>query len=304
MIAQKWPPIRCVIIICALYDNALHESELYAERLIEDFHIALSERQFLVYYQPKFDIRPENPILASAEALVRWKHPQFGMISPGVFIPLLEENGLIQKLDHYVWCEAASQIRAWKTKYGISVPVSVNVSRIDMYDPNLVGIFKDILEQYKLAPDELLLEITESAYTQDSMQIIDTVNQLRQLGFSIEMDDFGTGYSSLNMISRLPIDALKLDMQFIREAFNNGGDTGMIEVIIGIADYLKVPVIAEGVETEEQLKALKAIGCDIVQGYYFSKPVPSDEYEVFIEAKKRRLDSEQSSPVQSVENMF
>ena len=264
------------------YDDAMHESEMYTEQLIEDFHRAINERQFVVYYQPKFDIRPDIPVLNSAEALVRWDHPELGMISPGVFIPLFEENGLIQELDMYVWREAARQIAGWREKFGFAVPVSVNVSRIDMYDPGLVETFLQILEENGISTGDLYLEITESAYTQDSEQIINTVNELRLLGFKIEMDDFGTGYSSLNMISNLPIDALKLDMKFIRTAFSGRRDTRMLEVIIDIADYLQVPVIAEGVETEEQLFALKAMGCDIVQGYYFSRPIPVDEYESFV----------------------
>ncbi|MBR4163212.1 MAG: EAL domain-containing protein [Solobacterium sp.] len=271
----------------ALYDNKLHESQLYTEQLLEDFHDAIETRQFKVFFQPKFDIRPKIPVLTSAEALVRWFHPALGMISPGIFIPLFEENGLIRELDNYVWRQTAEQIRHWKDKFDFSVPVSVNVSRIDMYDPNLIDNLLGILKDSDLKPNDLLLEITESAYTQDSTQMIQVVEHLRELGFRIEMDDFGTGYSSLNMISKLPIDALKLDMMFIRSAFSNRRDTRMIEVIIDIADYLSVPVIAEGVETQEQLEALKAMGCDIVQGYYFSKPVPSDEYEHFIVEKKK-----------------
>ncbi|MBQ3378979.1 MAG: EAL domain-containing protein [Clostridia bacterium] len=269
-----------------IYDGALHEKQLYEEQLIEEFDGAISGRQFKVYYQPKFDVRPDIPVLASAEALVRWQHPKLGMISPGIFIPLFENNGLIQRLDGYVWREAAAQIRDWKDRFGFSVPVSVNVSRIDMYDPHLIDTLLGILSDHGLDPAELTLEITESAYTQDSEQIISTVNQLRELGFKIEMDDFGTGYSSLNMISTLPIDALKLDMQFIRSAFDRRRDTKMLEIIIDIANYLSVPVIAEGVETKEQLEALKAMGCDLVQGYYFSRPVPPDEYESFVRERK------------------
>ena len=272
----------------ALYDDALHESELYHEQLIEDFHTALTQEQFVVYYQPKFDIRPDIPVLASAEALVRWKHPRLGMISPGVFIPLFEDNGLIQELDLYVWRRSAAQVREWRDRFGISVPVSVNVSRVDMYDPHLIETFQNLLHEFGLTPGEILLEITESAYTEDSAQIIATVEKLRTLGFRIEMDDFGTGYSSLNMISSLPIDALKLDMKFIRDAFQDGRDTRLIEVIIDIADYLEVPVIAEGVETEDQLKALRAMGCDIVQGYYFSRPLPPEEYERFVEIRSHQ----------------
>ncbi len=271
-----------------LYDSTLHERELYAEQLIEDFHKAIREKQFKVFYQPKFDVRPEIPVLASAEALVRWQHPRLGMISPGIFIPLFEENGLIQTLDNYVWRTAAEQIRAWKERFGFAVPVSVNVSRIDMYDPKLIETLQDLLGDNGLSPREMLLEITESAYTQDSEQIIGMVSRLRELGFQIEMDDFGTGYSSLNMISALPIDALKLDMQFVRNAFKERKDTRMLEVIIDIADYLSVPVIAEGVETEEQLNALKAMGCDLVQGYYFSRPVPAEEYERFVTERMRQ----------------
>ena len=264
------------------YDETLHKKELFDEQLLEDFHTAIDERQFEVWYQPKFDIRKKAPLLSSAEALVRWRHPQLGMVSPGVFIPLFEANGLIEPLDQYVWRETAAQIRRWKDSIGFCVPVSVNVSRIDMLDPGLIDTFSALMRDYVLTPQDMLLEITESAYTQDSDQIIQMVNRLREMGFQVEMDDFGTGYSSLNMISTLPIDALKLDMQFIRNAFDRRHDTRMLEVIIEIADYLSVPVIAEGVETVEQLNALKAMGCDIVQGYYFSKPLPAAEFERFL----------------------
>ena len=267
------------------YDTKLHESRLFADQLLEDFHEALQQGQFQVYYQPKYDIRPDTPVLESAEALVRWKHPQLGMVSPGVFIPLLEANGLIQQLDQYVWREAAAQVRRWKDKFGKAVPVSVNVSRVDMYDPNLLNVFKNIMKEYGLTTAEYHLEITESAYTDDATSIIDTVKQMSRMSFRIEMDDFGSGYSSLNMLSTLPIDALKLEMKFIRTAFSGKRDTRMIELIIDIADYLKVPVIAEGVETEEQMLTLKQLGCDYVQGYYFSRPVPADEFEAFITAR-------------------
>ncbi|MCR4805437.1 MAG: EAL domain-containing protein, partial [Clostridia bacterium] len=274
------------------YDDNLHERELYAEQLIEDFPKAIAEGQFKVYFQPKFDVRPDTPVLASAEALVRWIHPDMGMISPGVFIPLFEENGLIQKLDTYVWRETARQIRDWKDRLHYSVPVSVNVSRVDVYDEDLADTLQDVLNEHGLSASDMLLELTESAYTQDSTQIVETAEKLRGMGFKIEMDDFGTGYSSLNMISSLPIDALKLDMQFIRDAFKEGGSTHLLEVIIGIADFLSVPVIAEGVETEQQLRTLKALGCDLVQGYFFSKPVPASDFEAFILQKKEAVAAE------------
>ena len=285
-----------------VYDIDLHNRQIYAEQLIEDFPTAIAEKQFQVYYQPKFDIRPDTPMLASAEALVRWIHPTLGMINPGIFIPLFEENGLVQKLDRYVWNETAAQINKWKAEYGYSIPVSVNVSRVDMYEPKLADMLIEILSEHGLTCKDLLLEVTESAYTQDSKQIIETVENLRNLGFQIEMDDFGTGYSSLNMISNLPIDALKLDMQFIRSAFSEGGNTHMVEVIISIADYLSVPVIAEGVETEEQLRALRILGCDIVQGYFFSKPVPAKEFEPFILQKKEADNAAKVRAIEEAEN--
>ncbi len=262
-----------------IYDDVLREQEVFAEQLVDDFHTAIRERQFLVYYQPKFGILGEQPALASAEALVRWKHPKLGMISPGVFIPLFEQNGLIPELDGYVWQEVASQLRDWKGRLGRSVPVSINVSRVNMYDPGLVEKLVSLVRRNGLDFSDILLEVTESAYTGDSDQIIDRVRQLRQCGFKIEMDDFGSGYSSLCMLASLPIDALKLDIQFIRTAFRDGGNTRLLEAVVLLAKSLDVPTVAEGVETAEQLQALKAMGCDIVQGYYFSRPVPAGEFE-------------------------
>ena len=269
-------------VTVAAYDDALHEKEVFAERLLDEFQEAIDRKQFLVFFQPKFDIRPDKPVLCGAEALVRWKHPVLGMVSPGVFIPLFESNGLVRELDHYVWREAAAQIKAWKQNPGKAVPVSINVSRVDMMDPDLQDILRCLIEDNGLEYGDLHLEITESAYTQNAKQIIDTVNILRSMGFVIEMDDFGSGYSSLNMVTSLPIDVLKLDMGFIRSAFSKGGDTRMIGVIVDIAQALNVAMIAEGVETKEQMLALKELGCDIVQGYYFSRPVPADEFKTFL----------------------
>ena len=263
------------------FDEALIDAELYAEQLVEEFPKALAEKQFKVYFQPKYDIRGDKPVLASAEALVRWQHPTLGMISPGKFIPLFEEDGLISQLDEFVWRRAAECIADWKKRLGVSVPVSVNLSRAELYDPSLIDTMKTITSDNGITAKDLYLEITESAYVSDSDLIVDRVKALRDNGFFIEMDDFGSGYSSLNMISELPIDALKLDMMFIRSAFDKHNDTRMISIVIDIADYLGVPVIAEGVETEEQYLALKKLGCAIIQGYYFSKPVPSEEFEKF-----------------------
>lgn len=272
-------------VFVSMFDEKLMEKELFAEQLVDEFPKALAEKQFKVFFQPKFNITGDKPVLSSAEALVRWFHPTLGMISPGRFIQLFEEDGLIAQLDEYIWRSTAETIADWKNRLGISVPVSVNLSRAEMYDPALVETFDKITSEYGITPEDIYLEITESAYVRDSDQIVDRVKELRDHGFFIEMDDFGSGYSSLNMISELPIDALKLDMMFIRNAFDKLNDTRMISIVIDIADYLGVPVIAEGVETEEQYLALKKLGCTIIQGYYFSKPVPADEFERFLTEK-------------------
>ncbi len=271
------------------YSKEQNEADLYHERLINDIEEAIRNRDFLVFFQPKYAIQGIEPRLRSAEALVRWKHPELGMISPGDFIPLFESNGLIQKLDHYVWKEAAHQIREWKSDFGIEVPISVNVSRIDIYDPELKEKLLHLLEENGLAPEDLLLEITESAYSDDAQGLIEVVNDLRDSGFRIEMDDFGSGYSSLNMITTIPIDVLKMDMKFIRDMNKGEKNRKMVEMVVEIAKFLDVGVVAEGVEEENQLVTLKDMGCDVIQGYYFSKPVPAKEFEPFIreEIEKR-----------------
>lgn len=262
----------------ANYDNKIHQDAIFAERLIHDVHDAIDNKDLVVFYQPKYAIQGDKPVLRSAEALIRWNHPEFGMVNPGKFIPLFEENGLIQILDHFVWKEAAAQVRKWKDEYGVTVPVSVNVSRIDIYDPRLETRILDILDQNKLDASEYMLEITESAYADDADQLIEVVESLRNKGFKIEMDDFGSGYSSLNMLAMLPFDVLKLDMQFVRNVHTDEKSLRLIQLIMEIADYLDVTVVAEGVENEEQYKLLKQAGCDVIQGYYFSRPIPAEEF--------------------------
>ena len=267
------------------YDEDMHKQELYNERLITDTDDAIEQRQFQVYYQPKYNITGDEPVLCSAEALIRWSHPELGMVSPGDFVPLFEENGLVQKLDRYVWKEAARQVAAWRDKFGITIPVSVNISRMDIYDPNLEVELLNNVKEAGISPADYLLEITESAYTDNSDQIIRVVDRLRSDGFKIEMDDFGSGYSSLNMLTSLPIDALKLDMKFVQNILRDNKEYRMVELMMEIAEFLAVPVIAEGVEDENQYNLLKEAGCDVIQGYYFSKPLPPDQFERLIEER-------------------
>ena len=267
------------------YSKELYDESIYNEKLINEVDEAIERGDFKVYYQPKYNITGDTPVLSSAEALIRWIHPQLGMISPGAFVPLFERNGLVQKLDGYVWREAASQIRRWKEKFGVTVPVSVNVSRIDICDPELESRFNKILEQNGITTSELYLEITESAYADDARRLVDVVKNLRSQGFRIEMDDFGSGYSSLNMLTTIDIDVLKMDMKFVRNMLTDDKSLKMVDLVLDIAKFLGVPVVAEGVETKEQLDVLKGKGCEVIQGYYFSKPVPPEEFEQFIKDK-------------------
>ena len=261
------------------YDIKTHERELFAERLIGDFEEAMKQGHLTVHYQPKYSIQGDDPKLISMEALIRWEHPEFGMVSPEAFIPLFETNGLIQQLDLYVWRQAAEQVATWKKEYGVTIPVSVNVSRMDMYDPEMQSNLLRIIRENGLTTDEYMLEITESSYAEDSRQMIEVVNGLRSKGFMIEMDDFGSGYSSLSMLTTIPIDVLKLDMVFIKNVHTDAKSLRMVELVMEIAKYLGVKVVAEGVEHEEQYELLKKCGCDIVQGFYFSKALPPEEFK-------------------------
>ena len=274
----------------AYYNDSLREKELLSMQLVNEIDEALEQKQFRVYYQPKYNIRGPKPVLASAEALIRWEHPVRGMISPGIFIPVFEENGLILKLDRFIWRETLSQISRWRNAYGFVFPVSMNVSRIDISAPDFTQTIQNLVSEFGLEPSDCLLEVTESAYTENSDRIIEIIASLRSLGFKIEMDDFGSGYSSLNMLSHMPIDALKLDMEFIRGMGTNSKNDRMLKLMIEIAEFLSVPVIAEGVETEKQVLALKEMGCDLIQGYYFSPPVPPQEFEKFIEKEIKKDD--------------
>ncbi len=261
-----------------VYDEQMRQNEERSLRLRNDLGRALENRELQVYYQPKYDIQGDKPRLVSAEALVRWQHPQLGMISPADFIPLFERSGQIGAVDHYVWAEAARQVAAWRDKYGVTLPVSVNLSRVDVFDPKLPETLDALVEKNGLSRRDLKLEITESAYTENAGHLIRVIAALRERGYEIEMDDFGSGYSSLNMLSSMPIDVLKMDIAFIQNIERDARDFRLVELILDIARYLKVPVVAEGVETENQLALLKNAGCAMVQGYYFSAPLPPEAF--------------------------
>ncbi len=267
----------------ARYSETVRDDVLLQEKLIQGLREGVEKRQFKVYFQPKVAIQGEKRMVSSAEALVRWIHPELGFISPGVFIPLFESNGSIRFVDEFVWKEAAKQIKEWKTAYGRVIPISVNVSRVDLFDEHIVDTLTNIVLEAGIAPEDLYLEVTESAYNEESDQMNEIITALKERGFKIEIDDFGSGYSSLNTLATLPFDVLKLDMQFVRQMFQNEKTMRMVEIVAEIAKLLHVTLVAEGVETAEQCETLRKLGYDIIQGYLFSKPVPAPEFEPLIQ---------------------
>lgn len=269
-----------------VYDQEAQKKTLFNERLLLEAREAIKNRQFTIYFQPKFNVSGDEPVLSSAEALVRWIHPELGFISPGLFIPLFESNGFIRLLDHYVWSETAKQVKEWKDKYGLVVPVSVNVSRVDLIDPRLPEIIEQIVNEAGIEPKDFMLEVTESAYSDDIGQLARLVDEFRAKGFRIEIDDFGSGYSSLNSLATLNFDILKLDMKFIREMDTNLKTRKMVDIVADIAKFLGTPLVAEGVETKEQVEYLKGRGYTYIQGYYFSKPLPAEEFAAKFIARK------------------
>ncbi|NCC42821.1 MAG: EAL domain-containing protein, partial [Clostridia bacterium] len=260
----------------AFYDDAVRQHLLTEQEITNEMNRALEQEQFQVYFQPKYDLVSEA--VAGAEALVRWNHPKLGFMNPVDFVPLFEKNGFITALDKYVWEKTCEMIAKWIKEDKKSVPVSVNVSRKDIYDENLPQTLLNIINKYGLKAEHLHLEITETAYTENADQLIRVVGQLKKLGFVIEMDDFGSGYSSLNMLSELPIDILKLDMRFIQRETAKNDSRGILSFIISMAKWMNLDVVAEGVETQTQVTLLRNIDCDYVQGYFYAKPMTKDEF--------------------------
>ena len=210
----------------ARYDDALRSPLLREQAITDSMEAALAQDQFQIYLQPKYNIKDDR--LAGAEALVRWQHPEWGLLLPSEFIPLFEKNGFITKLDQYVWNKVCSVLQAWSGAGGVPLSISVNVSRADVYQADLIELLTATLEAYGLPASSLHLEITESAYTEHPDQLAATVRRLRELGFVIEMDDFGSGYSSLNMLNQMPLDILKLDMKFIQSETAKPVDQGIL----------------------------------------------------------------------------
>lgn len=260
----------------AVYDGLMRERMMDEQMILREMEFAIEQKQFSIYLQPIYSVVKKCD--TSAEALVRWVHPKEGMISPARFIPLFERNGFIVRLDHYVWEEVCRLLAEERDKLGRVVPVSVNVSRLDFYDENLLEFFMGLMKKYDLEPWMIKLEVTESAYTDNPQQIMTMMRRFQDAGFKFLMDDFGSGYSSLSMLRNLPVDILKIDMKFVQEIVTSFRAAKIMEHMVQLAHDIHMEVVIEGVETKEQVEFLQEIGCDEIQGYYFSKPMSKDEY--------------------------
>lgn len=268
------------ILNYAFYTAEMSEELVKEQRIVNSMSSALEKNEFVLYLQPKYGLQ-ENAI-EGAEVLVRWKSPSRGMISPGEFIPIFERNGFITKLDFYVWEKTCQLIAKWLKEGRNPDPVSVNISRVSLYNPRLVEIISGLVEQYQIPPRLLQLELTESAFTTDPQAIKTTMEKFQKAGFSILMDDFGSGYSSLNVLKDIAVDILKIDMKFLSDTDKPERSENILASVVRMAKWLDMPVVAEGVERKQQVDFLRSIGCEYIQGYYFAKPMPVEEYEEFV----------------------
>lgn len=260
-----------------LYTEEIGQKVLREQHIIDEMDAALAEQQFIVYFQPKYQLKKMAPY--GAEALVRWKKPSGEIVLPNEFIPIFERNGFITKLDHYVWEKVCQFIDSELSQGRNPAPISVNVSRVNLYNPDFMDSLIDLIHRYHIPPHYLNLELTESVFSEDAELIQRAVNYLHDAGFTILMDDFGSGYSSLNILKDVDLDVLKIDMKFFSKGNTAEKGAKIIEAVIRMAESLDMMVIAEGVEEKHQVDFLNDLGCDYIQGYYFGRPMSQDQYE-------------------------
>jgi len=261
----------------AFFESNLQKQLLNEQRIIETMEKALEDEQFQVFYQPKHETITGN--IAGAEALVRWNHPEYGFMTPNQFIPLFERNGFITKLDSFMIERVCKDIKFWQQEGFPLVPISVNISRRDFIEPGCIDRQIEIINEYEIDHSLIHLEVTESLYSENTDLIISKLKQVQQMGFIIEMDDFGAGYSSLGLLSSFPLNILKLDISFVKNIVQN---EIVIENIIKMAHRMELLTVAEGAESTDQFKILKTLGCDFIQGYYFSKPLSTPDFEKYL----------------------
>ena len=260
----------------AYYTEHLLEKSIEERKIIGEFDRALDNEEFVMFLQPQVDVSGKP---FGSEALVRWQHPDKGLLAPGVFIDVLEKTGFVYRLDRYMWDKAVKQLAEWKKRGINDYHISVNISTKDFYLIDVYETFVGLVEKYDIDPKLLKLEITETALMSDFNKNMVIIKRLQKYGFDIEIDDFGSGYSSLKMLKDISADVLKIDMGFLRASENEVKGQDILESIIGLANKLGMRVITEGVEKKTQVDMLYDMGCKMFQGYYFSKPIPVDEFE-------------------------
>ena len=265
----------------SFFTQQMKEELLWERKVENEMERALTNHEYKVYLQPKYSV--DNEKLAAAEALVRWVHPTEGLIAPYKFIPIFERNGFIIKLDDYMIAEVARLQAGWIAQGKNIVPISVNVSRAHFTRENLAEHICEIVDSYKVPHEAIELELTESAFFDDKETLISIVNKMKSYGFAVSMDDFGAGYSSLNSLKELPIDVVKLDAEFFRGNDEEGKGKVIVSEAIDLAKKLNMRIVAEGIETREQVDFLAEKECDLIQGYYFAKPMPVEEFEAKVE---------------------
>ncbi len=275
------------------YRLTMNERAIERLNLENDLRKALERDELLLHYQPKVGIQSGE--IVGMEALIRWQHPELGMVSPAEFIPLSEETGLIVPIGEWVLQAACAQINAWQSQGLPHIPVSVNLSSQQFQHQELLITIERLLESSGISPEHLMLEITESVIMQNTDSTFDILNTLTAIGLRLLIDDFGTGYSSLSYLKRLPVFAIKIDRSFIRDISTSPDDAAIIKAIIAMAQNLKLKVVAEGVETEEQLAFLRDEQCDVMQGYLFSRPLPAEEASKLL-AREKEQQAKDCSP--------
>ena len=259
------------------FNDNMKEAQIWERQVEDDMKRALLNHEFKVYLQPKYSTSEE--VLSAAEALVRWQHPTLGFISPGRFIPIFERNGFILQLDDYMLTEVAKIQANWISQGKKLVPISVNVSRAHFAEDNLAEHICSVVDGYNVPHQFIELELTESAFFDDKEVLLNTIKKLKSYGFKVSMDDFGAGYSSLNSLKELPLDIIKLDGEFFRAVEDKDRSKMIVAQTIHLAKKLGMQIVAEGIETRPQVDFLAKMGCDLIQGFYFSKPLPLEEFE-------------------------
>lgn len=264
----------------AYYHEEILNERIHETTTLDELDRALLNDEFVIYLQPQIDVWTDAVI--SAEALIRWNKPGRGIVPPGEFIPIFENNGMIAKLDYYVWELACRQLAKWKAEGHTERSISVNISAKDFYLTDLYESITGLVQKYQINPTSLKLEITETAFVLDVKKQMELVRRLQEYGFIIEIDDFGSGYSSLNNLKEIMADMLKMDLKFFEKTGDSNRAEKIVTSVIKLANDLGMPVIAEGVETAEDVEVIKAAGCQIVQGYFYAKPMSVEDFEVFV----------------------